>query len=118
MTNQNYTVRKNRAENCVLIADDDSLIRTMIKKGLSSMSRIEEAEKGNDVLQEILKFDPTAFIIMLSGDAIKDNVVRCLQNGAKGFIGKPFHHDVLMRYVHMCNTIQYNDDLEVADPRV
>jgi two-component system, chemotaxis family, chemotaxis protein CheY len=57
---------------------------------------------GLEVLQEIFRVDPRAFIVMLSGNGHKDNVMRAIRGGARGFIGKPFTLDKLQQYLNMC----------------
>ncbi|PCJ96611.1 MAG: hypothetical protein COA45_10900 [Zetaproteobacteria bacterium] len=61
---------------------------------------------GHDVLAKILEHDPQAFIIMLSGKGDKDNVMRAIKHGAKGFIGKPLTHDKLQHYIEQSPHIQ------------
>ena len=45
---------------------------------------------GIDILKNIKSKQPTAFIIMVSGESTIDNVKNSLTNGAAGFIVKPF----------------------------
>ncbi len=48
---------------------------------------------GVEVLKEIMAFDPSAKVIMVSAMG-KDQVIQeCLQVGAKNFITKPFNKD-------------------------
>lgn len=61
---------------------------------------------GHDVLQEILKYDPEAYIIMLSGNSDKANVLRAVEQGAKGFVAKPFSKEKLLQYIEKCPTTQ------------
>ncbi len=110
----------------LLIADDDLYVRAVIRKHLQDQGDIIEAESGDKVLelykqyrprlvlldvhiqnsdgfqllQEILAFDPHAHIVMISSDAIRTNVLRSIQCGAMGFIGKPFEKDILLRYLN------------------
>ena len=138
-----YEQRKSRTENRILIADDDEFMRTLVKKGVSHMAQCFEVDtgekvlaayqehlpnvvlldihmpvkKGFEVLSEILAFDSSAFIIMLSSDAVKDNVMRCVQHGAKGFIGKPFNHTSLIKYIMLCDTIHHSDATSVSIER-
>lgn len=125
----------------ILIADDDSFIRVLMQKQLQATgSAIIEASLGDevlalykkhrprvvfldvhipnrngfDVLQDILQEDPNACVVMISSDAVKANVVRSIQSGAKGFIGKPFEQDVLLRYLNHCATILPAKDAELS----
>ena len=54
---------------------------------------------GHDILQKILGMDPSAYIVMLSGNGDRDNVLKAIELGAKGFIGKPFTKDKLFQYI-------------------
>lgn len=60
---------------------------------------------GHLALQEMLKVDDKAFVIMLSGNAFKDEIVKAMQSGAKGFVGKPFTPQKLIGYLEKCPTI-------------
>lgn len=59
---------------------------------------------GHDLLLRMMQMDPDAYIIMLSGNAQKENVMKSLQEGAKGFIAKPFTKDKLFTYIKRCPT--------------
>ena len=134
--------RKNRAENRILIADDDMFMRSVIKRTLNGIGEMIEDERGDqvlklyqdqlpdvvlldihmpgkqgfDLLKEILAFDPTAYIVMISSDATKENVMRSINEGAKGFIGKPFNRDVLKKYVQFCETVRNGEN--TAEPQL
>lgn len=60
---------------------------------------------GHDLLQQILKIDPKAYVIMLTGHADRDNVTRSMQTGARGFVAKPFTREKIMQYVDRCSII-------------
>ncbi len=62
---------------------------------------------GHDLLESILAIDPSAYIIMLSGNADKGNVTRALKMGAKGFIAKPFTREKIMENIDRCPTIRH-----------
>lgn len=59
---------------------------------------------GMEVLQKIMKYDPDCFIVMLSGNGNAENVLKAVEAGAKGFVGKPFArdkiHQNLRKYPH------------------
>lgn len=136
-----HSEKKLRLDNRILLADDDAFIRGLVKKGVETFGDVIETAQGDtvtdlykqhlpdivlldihlpeksgfDILKEILSYDPSAFIVMLSSDAIKDNVLNCIQYGAKGFIGKPFVRDVLVRYISMCDTIYFKDGRKEDD---
>lgn len=54
---------------------------------------------GHDLLRRIIEIDPDAYVVMLSGNGDRNNVSRAIQNGAKGFVGKPFTKDRLEKYI-------------------
>ncbi len=61
---------------------------------------------GIELLEKIIAFDPNAYVIMLSGNADKDNVITAMKLGAKGFVGKPFTKEKLLQYINRCPTIK------------
>lgn len=63
-------------------------------------------KKGYQILEEIMELDPKAYVVMLSADAAKDSVTKCVHNGAKGFVAKPFRGEKLFDYVRKCPTIR------------
>jgi len=54
---------------------------------------------GHDILKKVFEIDPKAYVIMFSGNGDKENVLKAVNLGAKGFLGKPFTHDKLMQYI-------------------
>ena len=54
---------------------------------------------GHDVLSKIFALDPEAYIIMFSGNGDRGNVLKAIERGAKGFVGKPFSQDKLTHYI-------------------
>jgi CheY-like chemotaxis protein len=65
---------------------------------LTIVDAVMPGKNGKDVLQEILKLDPTASVIMTSGFS-KDYVRSYLQVGAWGFVQKPFDTGQLLSVV-------------------
>lgn len=57
---------------------------------------------GHILLQEIIEQDPAAFIVMLSGNSSKENVIAALEDGAQGFVAKPFPKEKLLHYAANC----------------
>jgi CheY-like chemotaxis protein len=51
---------------------------------------------GHETLQAIKQADPNAFVVMLSVDTVKTNIVSATQKGAAGFLKKPFSKDRLL----------------------
>ena len=54
---------------------------------------------GQDILRKILKMDPEAYIVMLSGNGDRENIVEAMSSGAQGFIAKPFTQNKLFQYI-------------------
>lgn len=61
---------------------------------------------GHDVLKRLQEIDPHSYIIMLSGKADKENILKAIQQGAKGFIVKPFTQEKLFQYIDKSPFIQ------------
>jgi len=131
------TLRNDRRKNLVMIADDDMFMRSLVKKALMPYADIVEVDKGNlvtgkyrdilpdmllldihmpecnglQVLDEIYKSDPEAYIVMLSADSNASNVIDSNRKGAKGFITKPFTEGKLMEFMYKCPNIRQKDKL-------
>ncbi len=116
----------------ILIIEDDEMSRRMISNVLRKDAKVLEAEcgydgvnsyflnapdivfldiempehNGLDVLKLIQKNDPDAFIVMLSGNAFKDNIQKAIEYGAKGFVAKPFTKDKLITYMNKCSSFR------------
>lgn len=119
-------------KNVILLADDDLFVRKLLRRALEGVAELVEVSTGMDAIEkhqeiapdmvildyhlpdmngpEVLKIlltsNPNAFIVMISGDSVEQNIVQTRAQGAKGFICKPFRHDVLMRYIKMCPTME------------
>lgn len=61
---------------------------------------------GHDTLQSIRAIDSKAFIVMLSVDAVKKNIVQASQNGAYSFLRKPFSKEKMIEMVKRSPFIQ------------
>lgn len=109
----------------IMIADDDQLSRTLAgnvlheeyavtyaKDGQSALREYVESApdvvfldiglpdmNGLDVLETLFQIDPHAYVIMFSGRKDKSNIMRALDTGAQGFLGKPFTRDKLYQHV-------------------
>lgn len=105
-------------ENCVLIVDDAAFMRSMLKKIIAGISGclIQEAQDGEqalrfyeeshpglvlldismpgmsgiEVLKELRRRDPEAFIVMCSAIGQESMIREAIENGASDFIIKPF----------------------------
>jgi two-component system chemotaxis response regulator CheY len=121
--------RAKRPDFRVQLVEDDSFTLQLIEKSLpgmlviKTMDAIEAIEmymlnapnvvfldiglpsmSGQEVLSRILAFDPDAFVVMLSGNAYKEEIEKAMQNGAKGFVGKPFTKEKLHQYIDAYKT--------------
>lgn len=54
---------------------------------------------GHSVLKRIFSIDPHAFVVMFSGKGDRDNIMKAVEMGAKGFVGKPFTREKLFQYI-------------------
>lgn len=117
--------RAKRDKAIIMVAEDDAFSRMLIKKSLDDdyqlafakdgqgaiLSYIRQAPdilfldiglpdiNGHDVLQKIMSMDPQAYIVMFSGNGDRENVIKALENGAQGFVGKPFTKEKLLQYI-------------------
>ncbi len=108
--------RQRRVGRVVMVADDDMFMRSLVVNTFKpKASVIEHGDAGGvvdtylehlpdvlfldihlpggsgiDILAEVLKFDSSAYVIMLTSDSVKENVISAKKAGAKGFIAKPF----------------------------
>lgn len=124
--------RLKRQNDVIMLVEDDLFARNIAKNALQSKFKVIEVtdgakatqaylshspdvlfldihlpnKKGYQILKEIMEVDPQAYIVMLSADAAKDRVMTCIQNGAKGFIAKPFRGEKLYDYIRKCPTIR------------
>ena len=51
---------------------------------------------GHEVLQAIYAVDPQAFVVMLSVDSVRENIVKASKMGARKFLKKPFTKERLI----------------------
>ena len=58
---------------------------------------------GHELLEKIITIDPHAYVVMLSGNADRDNIMQAMKRGAKGFIAKPFTREKLFQYIELCS---------------
>ena len=122
--------RSKRSKNTVLVADDDPLIRNLLETALKPLAEVHVSKEGDDALQLYLKhmpdvvfldihmpgesgvdvlesiktYDPDAFVVMLSADSAKNNVIGTHRLGSSGFIRKPFTRDKIEAALKKCPT--------------
>lgn len=118
--------RKDRKQAEIMIVEDDPFSQKLINRAIGDqysltmtgdgqgaiMNYIKKAPDvlfldiglpdidGHEVLKQIFKIDPDAFVVMFSGKGDRENVTRAVQTGAKGFIGKPFTQEKLFQYIN------------------
>jgi two-component system chemotaxis response regulator CheY len=59
---------------------------------------------GYTVLKQCVAADKAAFIVMLSANSVKEHILASLEEGAQGFVTKPFTKEKLIHYLNMCET--------------
>ena len=57
-------------------------------------------KSGHDVLEWIMRNDPGACVVMFSSNDNLDNITNALEEGATGFVKKPFLKESLLHYIH------------------
>jgi CheY-like chemotaxis protein len=118
-------LRQNRQPIHVMMVEDDVLTRRLVTNifkneySLITAANAQEAvsnyllhapdivfldiglpdASGFDVLQQIIKSDKDAYVVMFSGNSYLDNVVSALSHGASGFIAKPFKKEKMNHYI-------------------
>jgi CheY-like chemotaxis protein len=117
--------RHDRKDINILIVEDDIFSQTLIKKVLSRKYKISISAdgkgallgcariapdiifldielpdiNGHEVLEKIKKMDPSAYVIMFSGNGDRENILKAIDLGAQGFVGKPFAKEKLFQYI-------------------
>lgn len=117
--------RKTRKSHYVMIVEDDPMTRRMVSHAFKEEYAVVTADNahdaianyliyapdivfldiglpdasGFDVLKDIVATDPEAYVVMFSGNSYLDNVTNALNQGAAGFVAKPFKKENLARYV-------------------
>lgn len=124
--------RKNRAVPEIMIIEDDAFSRKLVENVLAKqfhLTGLGTADvalatyanlapdilfldinlpdvTGHELLEKIIRMDPEAYVVMLSGNADKANIMQAMNNGAKGFVAKPFTKEKLFQYIDRCPTIK------------
>ncbi len=126
--------RSNRKRMQVLVVEDDPFTRRLVVSTLKADYDVIEADdgataltayeghapdavfldielpdtNGHVVLNKLLNADKSAFVIMLSANSMKENILAALEKGAQGFVTKPFAKEKLMHYLRQCETMRSN----------
>jgi two-component system chemotaxis response regulator CheY len=123
---ETLSARKNSHTNTkILLVEDDAFSRRLVKNLLQKEYEVIEAESGKDaltkyityapnivfldinlpdstgmqVLEQLVTMDKKSYVIMLSGNSFKDNILLSVKKGAKGFVAKPFPREKLFHYI-------------------
>lgn len=117
--------RLKRKEINILVVEDDIFSQTLVKKALGDEFRISVVGdgkgavlsylksapdicfldielpdiNGHEVLQKLKTIDPHAYIIMFSGNGDRENILKAIDLGSQGFVGKPFTKEKLFQYI-------------------
>lgn len=115
----------------VLVADDDSIMRFMLKSildnsdeyrvvgmtsnGQDAVTKYAELRPdlvlldinmpkmdGLQALEEIRKANPAAMVLMVSANATMNKVSEAIQKGAAGFVVKPLNAANVLNKIDMC----------------
>jgi two-component system chemotaxis response regulator CheY len=70
-----------------------------LKPDLVTMDIVMQEKSGVDAVRDIVKFDKSARVLIVSAMGQQSMIIEAIQAGAKGFIIKPFKADVLMEEV-------------------
>ncbi len=123
--------RKERKENVIMVVEDDLFMRSVVVKTFQPKGRVLEfgdtsgiiesylqelpdivfldihlpGGSGIKILEEIMSFDGDAYVVMLSADSVKDNVLSAQKSGAQGFLAKPFTPEKLISFYNKCPTV-------------
>lgn len=110
----------------VLLVEDDPVTRWIVRKSLKSECVLSTAptanqafekisifnpdivfldidlpdQNGRKVLEWIMRNDPGTSVIMFSSNNNLENITDTLEDGARGFIAKPFMKEELMHYIN------------------
>jgi len=123
--------RQQRGQNIIMVVDDDNFMRSLVAKIFVNRAHVLEVDDSMDIveaylehlpdiifldihlprisgialLEEILNFDDSAHVVIISSDSSKDNVLDAKKLGAKGFLAKPFSKEKLEACYNKCLTI-------------
>lgn len=115
-----------------MIADDDPMVLKLMKKILGSYGDVVTVTNGADVyeryslaqpnvlfldihmpevhgLQNLARITanfPFSYIFMISADSVAPRVLKGLEYGAFGFVGKPVQKERVLDFIKMCPTIK------------
>lgn len=120
--------RQKRAKPCILLVEDDPASLFLTKRALGTDYEVISASSGHEavrtylhhapdlvfldiglpdvsghgVLEQISRIDASNAVVMLSANSFRDEIVRAMKLGAKGFVAKPFTRAKLLHYIGQC----------------
>jgi CheY-like chemotaxis protein len=123
--------RRMRKASCILVIEDDPLVRDLLTNMLKDQHRViskPDAKSGilsyayyapnivfldihmpglngHETLTRIIDLDADAYVVMISGLSSQDNVLATYSNGAAGFLAKPFSREKLRNYIRDCPSL-------------
>lgn len=124
-------MREGRTEKIIMVVDDDAFIRSLMAKSAAKLGNVIELSDGNELAkvyaenapdavfldihmpgkrgQELLKdinaIDPDAYVVMVSADTSRQNVIETRMDGARAFVQKPITSDKIIEALKRCRTI-------------
>jgi len=127
-----YALRATRQENVILIADDNKEICEMLKEELEDVGHCHTVQdvsqvldaylehvpdlvfldinfqggSGLDIIDQLMKYDKDAYVIMITGAGTASNAVTARTRGARSFIAKPFDPVRLETELRKCTTLR------------
>ena len=117
--------REQREKPVILTVEDDILTRRLIQNTLRGSYQLIEAENatraldmyllhapdvvfldiglpdksGHEVLADLTDIDADTHAVMLSGNSFKEDIIKAMEKGDKGFVGKPFTKEKLHQHI-------------------
>ena len=128
LSNDNYADLQNLKKTRVLLIEDDRTTRRMVSNAIGHYCDLTEAfnagkgvskfqnfdpdivfldlelpdHNGHKILKWIMYNDPGAYVVLFSGNCDQYNVQKAMDNGARGFVPKPFDVNLMMYYICQC----------------
>ena len=125
-------MRATRQENVILIADDNKEICELLKEELEDVGHCHTVQdvsqvldsylehvpdlvfldinfqggSGLDIIDQLMKYDKDAYVIMITGAGTASNAVTARTRGARSFIAKPFDPARLETELRKCTTLR------------
>lgn len=124
--------RELREEPIIMVVEDDPMSQRLVNNTISKKYKVNMTDdgqgaimnyvknapdvlfldiglpdiNGHKVLEKLFALDPDAYVVMFSGNGDKENILKAVGLGAKGFVGKPFSQDKIFEYIAKSPFIQ------------